>query len=610
MIDVTYYLAFILIFLRMATFFTLVPLFFPKAAPNTAKIAFTGIISFILLPGVNYTHLSTLNSNYTLITSCASEITTGLTLAFIVNLVFFSIKFAGQLMDFQIGLSMISMFDPTTSTNNTLVENILYWFSLVIYLIIDGHHMLIRALVESFNVIKLGSFILSKDSILIIIKAFMEFFSLGLRIAIPIILIMLLTDVTMGLVSRTVPSLNVMILGLPIKLLVGLTTVAFGLPIILRFLISSFNTLPDVIKGFYKVIPIFIVFASEDKTEDATPKKKSEARKKGQIPKSKEVGLTLTLVAVTLVILLLGNYVGTNFKYLLTFFLGSNLFMTLDYNSVQKVLLISIWRIGLTFLPVVVPIMLTGVLASFLQSGFLVSSDAIKPQFNKLNPIKGFQKMFSKRTFVELIKDIILISVIGYIGYKFISDNYLYILSFGNISVFQIPVAFSKLVINIFFKITLLMIVISIADYIFQRYQYNKDLKMTKQEVKEEYKQEEGDPEVKSKIKQKQREMATRRMMSQIPSATVVVTNPTHIAVALKYVEGKHSSPMVVAKGKDNVAIKIKELAKENDVPIIESKALARLIFAEVEIDSEIPVDMYEAVAEILALVYKLKKRK
>lgn len=610
MIDVTYYLAFIFIFLRMATFFMTVPLFFPKATPNTAKIAFTGIISFVLLPGVNYTHITAFNSNYTLITSCASEIATGLTLGFIINLCFFSIKFAGQLMDFQIGLSMISMFDPSTSTNNTLIENILYWFSLMIYLIIDGHHMLIRALIESFNIIKLGSFILSKESILVVLKAFMEFFSLGIKIAIPIVLIMILTDITMGLVSRTVPSLNVMILGLPIKILVGLTTVAFALPIISRFLISSFNTLPDVIKEFYKVIPIFLVFASDDKTEDATPKKKSEARKKGEIPKSKEVGLTLTLITVTLVIFLLGSYVGNNFKAILTVFLGNNLNMTLDYNSVQKILLISVWRIGLIFLPIVVPIMLTGVLASIMQSGFLIAKEAIKPKFSKLNPIKGFKKMFSKRTFVELIKDILLISVIGYIGYKFIADNYLYILSFGNISIFQIPLAFSKLVVSIFFKITLLMIIISITDYIFQRFQYNKDLKMTKQEVKEEYKQEEGDPEVKSKIKQKQREMATRRMMQQIPSATVVVTNPTHIAVALKYVEGKNGSPIVVAKGQDNVALKIKEIAKENEVPIIENKALARLIYAEVDIDSEIPVNMYEAVAEILALVYKLKKRK
>ena len=150
MIDVTYYLAFIFIFLRMATFFMTVPLFFPKATPNIAKVALIGIISMVLLPGVNYTHLGAFNSNYALITACASEISTGLTLGFIINLCFFSIKFAGQLMDFQIGLSMISMFDPTTSTNNTLVENILYWFSLMIYLIIDGHHMLIRALIESF----------------------------------------------------------------------------------------------------------------------------------------------------------------------------------------------------------------------------------------------------------------------------------------------------------------------------------------------------------------------------------------------------------------------------------------------------------------------------
>jgi len=169
---------------------------------------------------------------------------------------------------------------------------------------------------------------------------------------------------------------------------------------------------------------------------------------------------------------------------------------------------------------------------------------------------------------------------------------------------------FGNLVIDIFFKISIIMLIISVADYAYQRYKHNKDLKMSMQEIKEEYKQQEGDPQIKSKIRQKQREMASSRMMQAVPDATVVITNPTHLAVAIKYEQGGEGAPIVVAKGADNVAIKIKEIAKENDIPIIENKPLARLIYKELDLDTEIPADMYQAVAEILALVYKLKKRK
>ncbi|EET88831.1 type III secretion exporter [Clostridium carboxidivorans P7] len=283
--------------------------------------------------------------------------------------------------------------------------------------------------------------------------------------------------------------------------------------------------------------------------------------------------------------------------------------MSLSYDSVQKIAFIVVWRIGIIFLPVVLPIMFMGVLANFLQTGALITSEPLKPDFSKLNPINGFKRIFSMRTVMELFKDLAMVSIVGFVGYKFVKDNYEYILTLGSLNAQAVAAAVSKLTINIFFRITILMIIIALIDYVYQRFQFNKDLKMSKQEVKEEYKQDEGDPQIKSKIKQKQREMATRRMMQEVPKATVVVTNPTHIAVALKYQEGLNA-PVVAAKGADRVALKIKEIAKENDVPIIENKPLARLMYSEVELDEEIPMDMYEAVAEILALVYKIKERK
>jgi flagellar biosynthetic protein FliR/FlhB len=284
LIDVTYFTAFIFVFIRMISYFGIVSVFFPKGFPNTAKVALIAILAFMLLPGINYTGLS-INNNYQFITTAGAEVVTGLTLGYLTNLCFNSIKFAGQLIDTQIGFGMISLFDPTTSTTATFIENLLYWFAIMIFLITDTHHILIKELMNSFNVVGIGKFILSSKSMGVIFSIFIHFFEIGLRIAIPIILIVLITDLTMGLIARTVPQLNVMILGLPVKIVLGLTCISISLPVFANIIISSFNYFPQVFKDIYKVIPFIFIFASEDKTEEATPKKKQQAREKGQVAK-------------------------------------------------------------------------------------------------------------------------------------------------------------------------------------------------------------------------------------------------------------------------------------------------------------------------------------
>ena len=609
LIDTVYFTALILITIRIFCFFVIVPVFFPNGTPNAVKVGLTLIMAYILIPGIDYSGIHTINDNLPFIINCLNEAAAGLTLGFITNLCFTLIRFAGNLIDLQVGFAMMTMFDPTSSSNTTLIEHLLYWFSIVVFFIVDGHHMLIKALMESFSVIKIGQFFLSQNSINIIIKVFIEYFAIALKIAIPIVLIILITDLTMGLIARTVPQLNIMILGLPVKILVGLGAFCFALPIFLRIIENSFHGIPDAIRGFYKTIPVLIIFASDDKTEEATPRKKSEARKKGQVAKSKEIALSLTLLVSTVVLLSLGGYAGNQLKGTMIAFLNNYISTALTYDSVQKIAFIVVWRIGIIFLPIVVPIMLMGVLANFLQTGALITSEPLKPDISKLNPLNGLKRIFSMRTVMELLKDSAIVIVVGYVGVKYVISNYTYILSLGDLKPAAVMEAVGNLTIGIFFRITIIMIVIAIIDYLYQRFQYNKDLKMSKQEVKEEYKQDEGDPQIKGKIRQKQREMAMRRMMQEVPKATVVVTNPTHIAVALGYEEGQ-SAPTVLAKGADKVAIKIKEIAKENEVPIIENKPLARLIYEQVDLEEEIPVEMYQAVAEILAIVYKIKNKK
>ncbi|WMJ81347.1 fused FliR family export protein/FlhB family type III secretion system protein [Clostridium sp. MB40-C1] len=613
MIDTVYFTAFILIFIRLFAFIQVVPAFYPSGTPYLVKGTLPAIIAFIIMPGIDHSGVNLINNNFALLTAAIAEIGTGLTFGFIVNLCFNCVRYAGSLMDMQIGFAMISMFDPNSSSNTTLIERMLYWFSLIIFLTIDGHHMLIKQLIESFSVVHLGNFILSQKSAMIIVQVFIKYFELGLRIAIPIILIIILTDLTLALVAKTVPQLNVMILGLPIKILLGLSVISLSLPIFYKLISNGFGNIPSFIREIYKVVPLVIVFASGDsgdKTEDATPHKLSEAKKKGQVAKSKEVNSALTLLASTIIIITLGEYAIGSFKDNIVSFLGSHLNMNLDSSSLYGLLILVAIRIASVLLPIVVPMMIIGSAANIIQTGFIKSTDPIKPQLSKINPINGFKKMFSMRTVMELIKDIAVISVVGVVGFNFLKSNFDKILNMGNLKFSVIIETVLDLTKNIFFRITLVMVGIALIDFIYQKYQFKKDMRMSKQEIKEEYKQQEGDPQIKSKIRQKQREMAMGRMMQQVPDASVVITNPTHIAVALKYEEGKMGAPLLLAKGSDHIAIKIKEKAKENDIPIIENKPLARLIYSQVEINSEIPEEMYQAVAEILVLVYKIKKTK
>lgn len=575
-----------------------------------AKIGVAIILSYIILPGVDFSKINSASNMMIFMGNGISEIITGIILGFAVELCFMAAKFAGSMMDIQSGLSMASMFDPNSNSNATLIERLLYWISLVMFFIVDGHHILLLQLIESFKWVTLGKLILFQGSAGIIVEAFISFFIIGFKMAIPIILIVIITDLVLGLMSRTVPQLNVMILGLPIKILMVLASFLFAMPIFLNLIGEAFSLMTEVFKGIFNtlpMIPVLFIFASDDKTEEATPHKLNEAKKKGQVAKSKEASLALTLLACTLIITALGNYIVEGLKDTIIHFLTNFLYMELSYNNLFYITFITLTRVAMLVLPVMIPIMIMGIAANLMQTGIMFTKEPIKPDFKKLNPISGIKRMFSVRTLVELVKDVLLITVVGYIGYKFLMENYIKILNLYNLRFSVLIEAIKELIQSIFFKVTLVLVALALADYIFQRRQFKKDMRMTKQEIKEEFKQQEGDPQVKGKIKQKQREMAMSRMMQSIPDASVIVTNPTHLAIALRYKQGKDEAPKVIGKGADYIALKIKEKAREYEIPIIENKPLARMIYEKVEIDEEIPVEMYQAVAEILAVIMKSK---
>ena len=246
-------------------------------------------------------------------------------------------------------------------------------------------------------------------------------------------------------------------------------------------------------------------------------------------------------------------------------------------------------------------------LVSIVQVGWKVSTKPMKPELSKLNPLNGFKRIFSKDSLFELVKSILKIVIIIYIAYTSIKDNANDLFALYDLGLNQAVALVGTLIINTGIKISIVYLVIGLADFIYQKHKFNEDMKMTKQEVKDEYKNTEGDPQIKGRQRRKMQEVSQKRMMQDVPKADVVITNPTHFAVALKYEAEVSSAPVVLAKGADYLAQKIKEVARENKIEIVENKPLARMLYHNVDVGAEIPPELYQAVAEVLAAVYKAK---
>ncbi|MBU5673064.1 flagellar biosynthesis protein FlhB [Paenibacillus brevis] len=348
------------------------------------------------------------------------------------------------------------------------------------------------------------------------------------------------------------------------------------------------------------------MFAGE-KTEKATPKKRQDARKKGQIAKSQEIPGAVVLISGFFSLLMFGGY----FKEKLVS-LYSDIFLnrlTMDVNSENVMMMFGEYGIQILLLlaPIFLAVFVMAVVANYAQVGFLFTGELLKPKFSKLNPLKGLKQIFSMRSLMEFFKSIMKLIIIGYLVYSTLWGEKDQLAGLSRIPVEQAFYFTADITMNLGIKIAAALLVLAVVDFLYQRYEHEKNLKMSKQDIKDEYKKMEGDPLVKGKIRERQRRMALQRMMQEIPKADVIITNPTHFAIALKYDGSKMDAPQVVAKGQDFVALRIKEIAKEHGVITIENKPLARALFQRTEIGDSIPGDLFQAVAEVLAYVYKLQ---
>jgi flagellar biosynthetic protein FlhB len=347
----------------------------------------------------------------------------------------------------------------------------------------------------------------------------------------------------------------------------------------------------------------------QEKTEEATQTRREEFRKKGMVPQSKELATTLFLLASFGGVFLLGQYFVKEVSSLFNEIFGFYNSQSWKDGDIMVVAKFAAEKMLLLFAPVAILALILGIASSVLQTGFMQVEDALLPKFEKIDPLAGLKRMFSLRNLAEAIKSVLKFLLIGFIVYLIFKAEVVQIprLIHGDAS--QLLSYMGSISAQLFGSIGAAMGVLTVADYFFQRWENEKQMMMTKEEVKKEAKEREGDPLIKARIRKIQREMANRRMMDKVPKADVIITNPTHIAVALKYDESL-PAPQLVAKGADLVAEKIKQLAKENGVPIVENKPLARTIFKTLKIGQVIPRELFIAVAEVLSFVYRLKKKR
>ncbi len=346
-----------------------------------------------------------------------------------------------------------------------------------------------------------------------------------------------------------------------------------------------------------------------DKTEKPTHWRLQRAKREGNVPRSREIndGVSIFMMAIVLMVMIpyFGRISIESFRH----------FYSLTYLRISTENFIVFMRdFGTVLLKVTLPVfaimIFVNILVTTVQGGFMIKFSRLSLNWGRLNPISGLKRLFvSRRTFVELLKNMLKVVVILWIGYGELKKAILSIYSMPSLPLIEITKIVGKIALFFTLKVAVFILFFSILDYLYEKYEYIENLKMSKQEVKEEFKNYEGNPLIKSEFRKQQFRFAMRRMMQEVPKADVVITNPEHYAVALKYERERMKAPELVAKGADYIAFQIKKIAKENNVPIVENPLLARRIYRDVEIGEEIPVELYQAVAEVLAYVYKIKRR-
>ena len=358
------------------------------------------------------------------------------------------------------------------------------------------------------------------------------------------------------------------------------------------------------------------LFAKEgqdgEKTEEPTAKKLEDARKKGQVMRSTEVVTAATLLVFFLMLKVFVGFIGNRFISSFHKTLGSIGDYTsepFNTNMARTIIRSSLWDIVVAAFPMMIAGFVVTIVSILFQVKWKVTTEPLKPKFDKFNPVSGMKRLFSKDKIMDLLKSTAKVIILAYVVYSYLKDQWPLIFKMYSYTLPQAIAVIGDTVISVGIRISLFFAAIAVFDLFYQKWKFHQDMMMSKQEVKDEYKNSEGDPKIKSQQRQRMQQASQRRMMQDLPNADVVITNPTHLAVAIRYDKEAYEAPVVVAKGADYLAQKIKDVARANAVEIVENKPLARMLYHNVEIGAEIPPELYQMVAEVLAYVYSLQGR-
>ena len=358
------------------------------------------------------------------------------------------------------------------------------------------------------------------------------------------------------------------------------------------------------------------LFAKEgqdgEKTEEPTAKKLEDARKKGQVMRSTEVVTAATLLVFFLMLKVFVGFIGN--RFISSFHktlgrIGDYTSEPFNTNMARTIIRSSLWDIVVAAFPIMIAGFVVTIVSILFQVKWKVTTEPLKPKFDKFNPVSGMKRLFSKDKIMDLLKSTVKVIILAYVVYSYLKDQWPLIFKMYSYTLPQAIAVIGDTVISVGIRISLFFAAIAVFDLFYQKWKFHQDMMMSKQEVKDEYKNSEGDPKIKSQQRQRMQQASQRRMMQDLPNADVVITNPTHLAVAIRYDKEAHEAPVVVAKGADYLAQKIKDVARANAVEIVENKPLARMLYHNVEIGAEIPPELYQMVAEVLAYVYSLQGR-
>jgi flagellar biosynthetic protein FlhB len=347
----------------------------------------------------------------------------------------------------------------------------------------------------------------------------------------------------------------------------------------------------------------------QEKTEKATSKRRQDAREKGQVAKSRELASVAVLGACLVYFYFGASAIATRLMELMRTSFHKAGQMTISIDTIQPLLTDLLFQTFALLAPFLLVAIIAGLMINILQVGILFSAEAITPKFSKIDPFKGLQRLFSLRSMVELVKSILKIAIVGFVAYLTISSESHKLLPLVDLSVSDILRYMGEVSFKILSSTCWVLVILAVLDYGYQKWEHEKSLKMSIKEIKEENRQSEGDPLIKGRIKRLQREMARKRMMAAVPKADVVITNPTHLAVAIRYEPETMNAPCVIAKGADFLAEKIKEIARASGVPIVENKLVAQVLYKMTAVEQAVPENLYKAIAEILAHIYSLKQK-